>query len=81
VPLNNRERVGKGPDFLGKGLYDMVNEVMTKKFETSDWDKLWAAQDADKSGSSFNSTLKTSRPSAVRSWSASSPLAPLWRFP
>jgi predicted AAA+ superfamily ATPase len=42
MALSNRERVGKGLELLGEGLYDIVDEVMSKEFGTSDWNVVWA---------------------------------------
>lgn len=50
--LNNRDRVGKALDLLSEGLVDVVDEVMTKVFRTSDWPTIWAARDSAKYGTS-----------------------------
>jgi len=50
VAINNRERVAKGFEVLSEGLYDLIDEVMNKAFETLDWNVKWAAKDASKTG-------------------------------
>ncbi|MDR1422727.1 MAG: DUF499 domain-containing protein [Coriobacteriales bacterium] len=44
MALSNRERVGKGLDLLAEGLYDVVDEAMTREFSSLDWNELWSRQ-------------------------------------
>jgi predicted AAA+ superfamily ATPase len=39
-------------DLLAEGLYDVVDEAMTREFSSSDWNVEWAAQDASRFGGS-----------------------------
>ena len=48
--LNNRERITRAFDLLQEGLHDLVDEVMTRYFHTSDWPERIAAQDAQRHG-------------------------------
>ncbi len=50
MAINNRERVGKGFEILAEGLHDIVDEVMTRSFESSEWHRKWAEKDAAKAG-------------------------------
>lgn len=52
MAISNRDRVGKGFEVLSEGLYDLVDEVMTKSFGDTNWNTLWAKKDSEKSGSS-----------------------------
>jgi predicted AAA+ superfamily ATPase len=44
MALTNRERIGKGLELLLEGLYDVVDEVMTQEYGTSDWNVRWAQE-------------------------------------
>ncbi len=50
MALNNRERITTAFDLLQEGLHDLVDEVMTRYFHTSDWPERMAAQDAQRYG-------------------------------
>jgi len=50
MAMNNRDRVGKAFDLLSEGLIDVVDEVMTELYGTSDWPTEWAKEDAKKFG-------------------------------
>ena len=50
MALNNRERITRAFDLLQEGLHDLVDEVMTRYFHTSDWPERMAAQDAQRYG-------------------------------
>lgn len=52
MAINNRERVGKGFEVLSEGLYNLIDEVMTRAFESPNWNLKWAEKDAAKSGGS-----------------------------
>jgi predicted AAA+ superfamily ATPase len=47
---SNKDRVTKAFDLLSEGLLDIVDEVMTSVFKSSEWPDLWAAKDAQKFG-------------------------------
>ena len=51
MAINNRDRIGKALELLSEGIYDDVDEIMTKTFQTRDWNKVWARQEAEKYGS------------------------------
>lgn len=48
MALNNKERIGKAFEYLVEGLYDPVDEVMTRIFGGEDWNVRWSASDAGK---------------------------------
>jgi predicted AAA+ superfamily ATPase len=50
MALSNRDRVGKGLELLSEGLVDIVDDVMTRKFASSNWNELWANEIAEKRG-------------------------------
>lgn len=50
MALNNRDRVGKGFDLLAEGLYDVVDDVMTKFYKGDDWPQYFSLKDAEKYG-------------------------------
>lgn len=50
MAINNRDRVGKAFDMLSEGLFDEVDEVMTRVYSTSDWPQAWANEIAQKKG-------------------------------
>ena len=50
MALNNRERITRAFDLLQEGLHDLVDEVMTRYFHTSDWPERMSAQDAQRYG-------------------------------
>jgi predicted AAA+ superfamily ATPase len=58
LAINNRDRVGKGFEILAEGLHDLVDEVMTRAFESSDWNDKWAEKDALKAGGNAKSYEK-----------------------
>lgn len=58
MAINNRERVGKGFEILAEGLFDLVDEVMSRAFESNDWNDKWAQKDASKSGGNAKSYEK-----------------------
>lgn len=47
MALSNRERVGRAFDYLSEGLYDLVDQVMTSAFGTTEWNDVWAREDAE----------------------------------
>lgn len=51
MALTNKDRVTKAFDLLSEGLHDIVDEVMTSVFKSSDWPDQWADYDAQKYGS------------------------------
>lgn len=51
MAMNNKERVGRALALLSEGLIDPVDEVMTRTFQTREWNKVWAKQEAEKHGS------------------------------
>lgn len=46
MAVNNRDRISKAFDLLSEGLQDVVDEVMTKAFGSSQWPTMWAEEDA-----------------------------------
>lgn len=52
MAMNNRDRVGKAFDLLSEGLVDVVDEVMTKVYGSTDWPRRWAEEDAARKGRS-----------------------------
>lgn len=50
MAISNRDRVTKAFELLSEGLLDVVDEVMTSVFKSSDWPDLWAERDAQKFG-------------------------------
>lgn len=48
MALNNRERIGKAFEYLVEGLYDPVDDIMTKTFGGKDWNVRWSASYAEK---------------------------------
>lgn len=58
MAMNNRERVGRAFDLLSEGLYDVVDEVMTKAFGSSEWIERWAEADARRHGSAPRALAK-----------------------
>ncbi|WP_182050741.1 Swt1 family HEPN domain-containing protein [Changpingibacter yushuensis] len=59
MAMNNRDRVGKAFDLLSEGLLDVVDEVMTAALGGTDWNERWAAEDAQRYGSSRRTYAKT----------------------
>ena len=59
MALNNRERITRAFDLLQEGLYDLVDEVMTRYFRTSDWAERMATQDAQRYGGGRRRLEKT----------------------
>lgn len=58
MAINNRDRVGKAFDLLSEGLLDVVDEVMTEVYESSDWPDVWAAEDVEKRGGPLRTLTK-----------------------
>lgn len=58
MAMNNRDRVGKAFDLLSEGLLDVVDEVMTAAYGTSDWPVKWAAEDAQRRGGPLRTLTK-----------------------
>ena len=52
MALNNRERVGRAFDLLSEGLGDVVDEVMTRVYRSSDWPDQMSRRDAQRYGGS-----------------------------
>lgn len=50
MAMNNRDRVGKAFDLLSEGLMDVVDEVLTKVYRSTDWPTQWAEEDARRYG-------------------------------
>ena len=50
MAMNNRDRVGKAFDLLSEGLLDVVDEALTKAYNTSDWTNVWSEEDSRKRG-------------------------------
>lgn len=50
MAVNNRDRVGKAFDLLSEGLLDVVDDVMTTAYKSSDWPAAWAQEDAQRRG-------------------------------
>ena len=50
MAMNNRERVGRAFDLLSEGLHDVVDEVMTKAYASSQWPEKWAEENARRKG-------------------------------
>lgn len=50
MAMNNRDRVGRAFDLLSEGLLDVVDEVMTGAYSSSDWTTEWATDDAQRRG-------------------------------
>lgn len=46
MAVNNRDRISKAFDLLSEGLQDVVDEVMTKAYGSSQWPTIWAEEDA-----------------------------------
>ena len=57
MALNNRDRVGRAFDLLSEGLKDVVDDAMTRAFQSSEWNEKWAAEGAQKHGSSSTKVL------------------------
>ena len=51
MAVNNRDRISKAFDLLSEGLQDVVDEVMTKAYGSSQWPTMWADEDARRRGS------------------------------
>ena len=51
MAVNNRDRISKAFDLLSEGLQDVVDEVMTKAYGSSQWPTIWAEEDARRRGS------------------------------
>lgn len=58
MAMNNRDRVGKAFDLLSKGLLDVVDEVMTQAYKTTDWPAAWAKEDAQRRGGPLRTLTK-----------------------
>lgn len=58
MAINNRDRIGRAFDLLSEGLYDLVDEVMSGKFGSSEWTEKWAESDALKYGTGTRSYTK-----------------------
>ncbi|MFD2839079.1 DUF499 domain-containing protein [Populibacterium corticicola] len=50
MAMNNRDRVGKAFDLLSEGLNDIVDEVMSNAYGTTEWNEAWAVEEAQKHG-------------------------------
>ena len=50
MAVNNRDRISKAFDLLSEGLQDVVDEVMTKAYGSSQWPTIWAEEDARRWG-------------------------------
>ena len=48
MATSNHERIGQGLQLLAEGLYDIVDEVMTREFGSTDWNTVWAEREADR---------------------------------
>lgn len=59
MAINNRDRIGKALDLLSEGLVDPVDDVMTRAFQTEEWNTVWAQKDAEKHGSQPLKMAKT----------------------
>ena len=51
MAVNNRDRISKAFDLLSEGLQDVVDEVMTKVYGSSQWPTMWADEDVRRRGS------------------------------
>lgn len=49
-----RRLVGDALELLAQGLENLVDEVLTKEFQSRDWNKKWAAEEAAKRGHPFS---------------------------
>lgn len=58
MAINNRDRVGKAFDLLSEGLVDVVDEVMTGVYGTSEWPTKWAEEDAQRRGGPLRTLTK-----------------------
>ena len=58
MALSNKDRVTKAFDLLSEGLLDIVDEVMTSVFKSSEWPDQWAERDAQKFGTSKRKLTK-----------------------
>ena len=58
MAMNNRDRVGKAFDLLSEGLLDVVDEVMTRVYKTTDWPAAWAKEDAQRRGGPLRTLTK-----------------------
>ena len=58
MAMNNRDRVGKGFDYLSEGLQDVVDEVMARAFGSTDWNLDWAEDEAQKHGTPLRQYAK-----------------------
>ena len=58
MAINNHERLYKAFDILAEGLEDVVDEVMTRAFSTTDWPAKWAKEDAERSGRPLQTLTK-----------------------
>lgn len=59
MAISNRDRVGQALDLLAEGLFDVVDEVMTRVFQSNSWTDKWAEKDALKYGSSKRTISKS----------------------
>lgn len=59
MALNNRERVGKGFEYLAEGLGDFVDDVMTRATGSAAWNEVWAEEDSRKHGTPARTYAKT----------------------
>lgn len=58
MAMNNRDRIGRAFDLLSEGLHDVVDEAMTRKYGSGDWNERWAAEDASRRGGPVRSITK-----------------------
>jgi len=58
MAMNNRDRVGRAFDLLSEGLHDLVDEVMTKTYNSSQWPDAWAEEDARRRGGPVRTMTK-----------------------
>lgn len=58
MAINNRDRVGKAFDLLSEGLLDVVDDVMTNSYSSTDWPEKWAVEDAQRRGGSLRTLTK-----------------------
>lgn len=58
MAINNRDRLSKAFDLLSEGLADLVDEVMTGSYSTSDWPSKWAEEDSRRYGGPLRTISK-----------------------
>jgi len=58
MALSNKDRVTRALECLVEGLYDLVDDTMTREYGSDDWNELWANELAARTGSYLQALKK-----------------------